>query len=1023
MMGKRTLTSSAGSSIRRFEDEDKNLEAFLNEIDSDEDSPKKVRSAAARTSTSNYVQNTTESVRSFRGLGIPSSTPPNNNLFNSIKSVGSDYNQFTSKELLSKSGTSDAFSSADYKQMLNSGYQNSSGNYNTLKSTAKSAVTVSTIPAADDIDSSSEGRVFENLDDLGYGDEELVLSDDQSSTLKSTLKSSDSFPVYSTSKTDSLNILTNKQPNNTNHHISLSQPTKPNNDQSNSSVKPNSPKKTFSQSPKETKTSTCQTSSDIMKDIAEKDGMINILKKELQLKEQQILQLRTEMEIERRQKYNVADESIQAIVDQYDKFIQVRIEENNDKEVIEGFQKIKARNQELEMELMDKQEEIEQLHSRIKTMKTELVSTQNESNPQIFQKQISKLTKQVTELQEENLALRDEIQKQMDVINFNSQLEIDDKELNQTSKSVEDENEQLRRQIANNEKFLIEYQRQNEKLGKENRELHNEIKKLRNDLGTINRKKALGEHTTSDTQSKLHSKIKELQEQLHHERDTHSRREADLLDQIERVKKSKEELEKNLQMLDPKKLENQHIFMKSVEEKIQNAEKVYNEKMKELCTRLQAQKEMEEHYEQQEETIKHQDRQLYNLKNRIRDLETTLFDIESRLKEKERESRDLKNENADLWKEKKDFHKLKERISFLETELSSKDENINSLTQELEKTKLENEKKMNELSIKSKKVEALKDREMETRLKELKDFYIKKQNELNNTIKELSRGKKIPPPKSPGKAQHDPAVVSHDVKNDDKKNDGINVEFLKDELNAKQLVIEELNAKISELEKLHQQQQNQNTSVISDGKGFEAKVAEESELLFEIRKLQKEKEELERKLEVSEMNKEYIKENAKEQVKTAFAEMNELREKHKLVIKDLEERHVQEMNYQERLFKEEIESYKHIIENTTKVNSKQEQIVEDSSENSRILMLRQLASRLENIESKHKIKEMELERELNETKYRYEVKITSLKQQLELTIQQKNQQVLQLKTSLDNLVSTLHKLKLAQNDHHVFSMV
>ena len=118
------------------------------------------------------------------------------------------------------------------------------------------------------------------------------------------------------------------------------------------------------------------------------------------------------------------------------------------------------------------------------------------------------------------------------------------------------------------------------------------------------------------------------------------------------------------------------------------------------------------------------------------------------------------------------------------------------------------------------------------------------------------------------------------------------------------------------------------------------------------------------------MNKVFIKENALEQVKSSFLEISNLRGKFKQDISLLEERHSKELADQEIMFLREIEDYKKIIENLNKQQCQQTVVLENSNENSRVLLLKQLVSRIENLESKHKIREMELERELNETKYR-----------------------------------------------------
>ena len=295
-------------------------------------------------------------------------------------------------------------------------------------------------------------------------------------------------------------------------------------------------------------------------------------------------------------------------------------------------------------------------------------------------------------------------------------------------------------------------------------------------------------------------------------------------------------------------------------------------------------------------------------------------------------------------------------------------------------------------------------------MKETKDYYIKKQRELNEMIKELNRGKKS------GTYSPSPTKLKKEEKKDEIPQQTIELEqyeFLQHELQAKQQVIEELKDRISKMEK---------ETPITNTSQLENNLNDESEILVELRKVQREKEELERKLELSEMNKEFIKENAMEQVRAAYAELSGVREKHRLDVANIMERHTIDLKNQEQLFMREIEDYKHIIDNTTKPSPVVNElpVAELSTDSGRIIQLKQLMNRIETIESKHKIREMELERELNETKYRYELKLTALKQQLDLTVQQKNQQVLQLKSSLDNLVTTLHKLKMSQAENFIY---
>ncbi|EFC50339.1 predicted protein [Naegleria gruberi] len=441
------------------------------------------------------------------------------------------------------------------------------------------------------------------------------------------------------------------------------------------------------------------------------------------------------------------------------------------------------------------------------------------------------------------------------------------------------------------------------------------------------------------------------------------------------------------------------MFILSFEEKSKILEQQHNEKMMELCRRLKIQQDLQDQYDQQTTTIQQQERLINNLKHKIREIETSLFDTESRIREKERENRELRSENSDLWREKKDISKTRDKILELEQEIRIRDEKINAFPRDIEKQKIEYENNIQEAEIRVKKLEFMKDKEHESKMKEIKEYYLKKQKELNDTVKELSRGKSLISNKKKSKN------IAQDSDND----------FLKDELFAKQATIEELMKKITEIESRNEGKElsNNETSVIREGN-----INEESELIGELRIVRLEKEELLRKLELSEMNKVFIKENAMEQVKAAYSELNTTREKYRNEIQNLEERHNQEMKCQESHFLQEIEDYKNIIDNSaTKQTHTLQLINENSGENSRILMLKQLISRIENLESKHKIKEMELERELNETRYRYELKITSMKQHLDLTVQQKNQQVLQLKTSLDNLVQAFQKLKIAQREN------
>ncbi|KAL9647235.1 hypothetical protein ABK040_012587 [Willaertia magna] len=791
--------------------------------------------------------------------------------------------------------------------------------------------------------------------------------------------------------------------------------------------------------------------------------MVTVLKKELIEKENIILELRTEIELENRKRLNVADEGIQVnfLNDNKllsEKQIQVKIIDEEDEKLYNKVTELTNRINELENELHQKDEEIEELLSKIKAMKLEKIN-----NSGIVSNNMNSSTIN-GKLEEENCDLKLQIEKYVDIIKLKELQEQDkllEEETNQNHENLTQNGnnemlETIKKEMQNNEIFLKEYQKQNEKLSKENKELQQQLKKQKEELNEIKRKKSLEQdNERNNTIEQLYLKIKELQEQLYYEREDAERKEISLTERIETLIKIKEEMEDKLTSIDFKKLQYSEQHAKNIEERMKQAEKKYNDKMKELCDRLQHCQDIEDHYEEQERIIKQQDRQILNFKNHLKDLENHLFEYEELLKEKEKEIREMKRELNDMKyqsemnnNEKREMMRLRERNRQLEESFEDLrldfEMKMKVMKEENEKLKSENKQNIEEVS-KNKKVEATqKEKELQERMKEMQEYYTKKLKELNETIKELRMkgGSKSTATlkRTPMKFTENPKANNTEENNNTVTNNN-QLEVLRSEIRFKEDIIKQMQTKLNQLEneKLNnpnnniETNNNNNCEIIEEEEvNDEKNVIIESEHLLEIRQLQNEKSELLRKLEVAEMNKNFIKENAMEQVKAVYSELNATKERCRQEVITLQEQYENKLKIQEERLMKEIIEYKQIVERlqtnnsplltaqleqqlllNNNINHNNNNNIENNNinETNRILQLKQLIAKIEQIESKYRIKEMEFERELNETKYQSELKIITLKQHYDLTLKQKNQQVLQLKSSLDQLVAQLQQLQ------------
>jgi hypothetical protein len=226
------------------------------------------------------------------------------------------------------------------------------------------------------------------------------------------------------------------------------------------------------------------------------------------------------------------------------------------------------------------------------------------------------------------------------------------------------------------------------------------------------------------------------------------------------------------------------------------------------------------------------------------------------------------------------------------------------------------------------------------------------------------------------------------------------------------------------------------------------KVDEPSVSVQEHNRIIRELEECKMKLEVASMAKTTIMSHAEEMIRAAQAEVQQMRILNENETKQFRnhqeserrefmDRHEREL----RWHREQLEQYKqqlidaqqayrqqlHEVEQKVQTPNKtpSKRLVVDAdrvefaaiTSDDRIRQLRFLESRLQDIESSHKLKEMEFNRIIHETKHRADMDMSMAKQQFEFTLQEKNREVQKFKLQLQNIMSQLAIIK--QNRHHV----
>jgi DNA repair exonuclease SbcCD ATPase subunit len=204
----------------------------------------------------------------------------------------------------------------------------------------------------------------------------------------------------------------------------------------------------------------------------------------------------------------------------------------------------------------------------------------------------------------------------------------------------------------------------------------------------------------------------------------------------------------------------------------------------------------------------------------------------------------------------------------------------------------------------------------------------------------------------------------------------------------------------------------------------------------EYQRLVRELEECKMKLEVVSMAKTTIMSHAEEMIRAAQVETQQMRSQYESENKQIraqvesEKRDLVERQERElRWYKEQLEQYKQQLIEAQHVNRKQmyeeqttppkKRLLVDKdrvefsavTNDDRIRQLKFLESRLQDIESNHKLKEMEFNRILHETKHRADMEMSFAKQQFEVAIQEKNREVQKFKLQLQNIMTQLTILK------------
>ncbi len=627
----------------------------------------------------------------------------------------------------------------------------------------------------------------------------------------------------------------------------------------------------------------------------------------------------------------------------------------------------------------------------------------DESRKQILllQDERDLLASRVEDLSQENKHLSDKLREVRNV-DIKDKLKagvVDEKDMDRLKKDFEDQ-----------EKILLATQEDNKRLVTQLRETEKELKEMKQSnknpkRNLINTNPQVGNR--DENQMRHH--ITELEIKLQNQQQLAQEREIELKDELQVQKKLRQDLENKLNQALAGKNQSENQMLRALEDQLREMERNHVHQVKELEEKVMWFVQNQQIVDRDEDIILEQRRTIQMLRDKIEELEQEKRKIREEQKKLSRNPADVKKIKEleqtieNIKKKKHDFNTLPELIKATKPS-PEENEKIIMLTKQLKNVSaklMEAEDTLSDDIDRRKRMKI----QYETKIQALEEDVTLLQNKLNNQPKPAARIKEL-------QTQLDEARTMHQKKTSELENQvrSLQSQLKRAESKTKSSPTEENNKpvinidsstkKIEALERELQQKDGTNELLSKKIELLEREIQQKDSIIYSLQE----------RIAINSIptmplppptnmvDEQFALELQKENIKLT-AQVEFLEEKLREEASKAAEQKISAQMIREA-FK--------IEEEVKKLGEHEEVDVERARG---VRQLRFLLNRVEELESKYRLKEMECARQLSEQQYKHEVELRITKQNFDLSLQEKSREVEKFKVALDKIRAGVLEVK------------
>lgn len=698
------------------------------------------------------------------------------------------------------------------------------------------------------------------------------------------------------------------------------------------------------------------------------------------------------------------------------------------------IKKLQNDNSDLQIQISKQRSENIEFRDKLEEVKDELESSTKKIKR--WEEKYSTLEKEFNALHEEKEKI---IIKNKELLLLNEQPDVTllsaKKQAESLLENTEDENKKLTQKVKDLEYIIqsMKYEHEEEirKIEKQESEKFNQTHRLEE-----------AERNATIKEKELKQTIEILNTTLSREQLSNTEEISRMRKTIDKLRDEKKEAEREMFEVKRLALQKEQQTILQLENKIQSMEVAHNAEIKSLRNKLQWYAENQELLENQQKRISDLQRYTQELEKKLRKMETDespdnplVHKYSDRIKQLENEletqTKKQKNPNSisQLIRATKEddvqVQKLNSRIKELERLLEQAQQDsqtsLRSLRQETDKIQLQLEeqvksfkKKFNDEKAKCDelkeklvslekqlKKETSKSQELQQNVEDTKTFYRKKLADMEKELKEKEEKNRSSTSKSKSTIDFSSTQRIAELENELKLKD-LQLSKMEKVNLVKQPKDNSLKQELEQVKNQNIHLKAQNDLLISQRSNW---MKDESSLSKEHAKRVSD---LEQQLRETQTTIELIKKSKEESLELKEKVVRDLRQSLQDAI-DMKERLIKDYEYQMNELKR---GHQITIDKLNREHS--EELLKnspDERDRERLRKIEEMLTKISDLESNHRKKESELNREINELKYQMEIEQIRSKQTYDVMLQRKNAEVMKFKMALDSLTTDIRRMR------------